>query len=78
MAIKLLIVEDHPIVRLGINMLFENLEDVFIMGETGSVSEALHLIPAFQPDVVLMDIELSGINAIATIKDLHPETVVVA
>lgn len=80
-AIKLLVIEDHPIVRLGMEMLFEYLEDVFIVGETGSVSEALHLIPALRPDVVLMDIEVpgtSGVNAIATIKDRHPEIAIVA
>ncbi|OGO18885.1 MAG: hypothetical protein A2Z14_11045 [Chloroflexi bacterium RBG_16_48_8] len=80
-AIKLFVIEDHPIVRLGIEMLFEYLEDVFIVGETGSVSEALHLIPALKPDVVLIDIELpgaSGISAIATIKDCHPEIAIVA
>jgi DNA-binding NarL/FixJ family response regulator len=79
--IKLLVVEDHPIVRLGIEMLFEYLEDVFIVGEADSVSEALHLIPALKPDVVLLDIEVpgvSGINAVATIKDRHPKTAIVA
>ena len=81
MGIKLLIVEDHPIVRLGIEMLFENLEDVFIVGETDTVSEALQLIAILRPDVVLLDTELPGAsasNAIVEIKDRFPESMVVA
>jgi DNA-binding NarL/FixJ family response regulator len=80
-TIKLLVIEDHPIVRLGIEMLFEYLEDIFIVGETASVYEALQLIPALNPDVVLMDAELpsaSCTHAIAQIKDRFPEITIVA
>ncbi len=80
-AIELLVIEDHPIVRIGIEMLFEYLEDIFIVGETDSVSEALRLISAIKPDVVLMDAELPGISstqAIAQIKDRFPEITIVA
>ena len=62
-------------------MLFEYLEDVSIVGETDSVSEALHLIPALKPDVVLMDVELPstfGTHAITQNKEAFPESTIVA
>lgn len=81
MAIRLLLVDDHAVVRTGLRMLLEGEQDMQIAGEADSGSEALNQVSASKPDVVLMDIglpDLSGIDATRAIKQLSPETAVVA
>lgn len=81
MKTKIFLVEDHTVVRYGLRMLLEGDEDVEIIGEAGSASEALNAMSDLKPDVVLMDISLpdiSGIEATREIKRLWPEIAVVA
>jgi two-component system response regulator NreC len=81
MTIRLLLVDDHQVVRSGLRMLLASESDVTIVGEAGTAREALAAMEAFQPTVVLMDIglpDLSGIEATREIKRLHPEVAVVA
>jgi len=81
MAIRLLLVDDHAVVRSGLRMLLESEADVEIVGEAGTAREALDAVPQLTPDIVLMDIglpDLSGIDAAREIKRLRPETAIVA
>jgi two-component system response regulator NreC len=81
MVIRLLLVDDHAVVRTGLRMLLEGEQDMQIVGEADSGSQALNQVSASKPDVVLMDIglpDLSGIDATRAIKQLSPETSVVA
>ncbi len=81
MTIRLLLVDDHAVVRSGLRMLLENEADVEIVGEAGTAQEALQAVERLQPDVVLMDIglpDLSGIEAARRIKAQRPATAVVA
>jgi two-component system response regulator NreC len=81
MMIRLLLVDDHKVVRSGIRMLLEGEEDVEIVGEAGTASEAINQASSLKPDVVLMDISLpdiSGIEATNKIKKLWPEIAVVS
>jgi two-component system response regulator NreC len=81
MTIKLLLVDDHAVVRSGLRMLLEGEADVEIVGEAGTASEALNAVPTLKPDVVLMDIglpDISGIDAAKEVKRLWPEVAVVA
>lgn len=81
MAIRLLLVDDHAVVRSGLRMLLESEADVEIVGEAGTAREALHILDRLHPDVVLMDIglpDVSGIDAAREIKIRRPETAVVA
>jgi two-component system response regulator NreC len=62
-------------------MLLENEDDVEIVGEAGTASEAINAVPKLHPDVVLMDIglpDISGIDATREIKRLWPQTAIVA
>lgn len=79
--IKLLLVDDHEVVRAGLRMLFQAEEDMEIVGEVGSGLEALQAVRDLTPDVVLMDVAMpgmSGIEATRQIKEANPHTAVLA
>jgi two-component system, NarL family, response regulator NreC len=81
MTIRLLLVDDHQVVRSGLRMLLSNESDVEIVGEAGTASEALEAVKTLMPNVILMDIglpDLSGIDATRAIKRTNPEIAVVA
>jgi len=81
MKIRLLLVDDHAVVRSGLRMLLDNEPDVEIVGEAGTAREALDSVLDLKPDIVLMDIglpDMSGIDAAREIKRVRPETAIVA
>ena len=81
MTIRLLLVDDHAVVRSGLKMLLENERDVEIIGEAASASEAIEATMRLKPNVVLMDIglpDLSGIDATREIKRRASEVSIVA
>ena len=81
MKIRLLLVDDHQVVRSGLRMLLASESDVEIVGEAGTAREALEAVRQLKPTVVLMDIglpDLSGIEATREIKRTSPEVAVVA
>lgn len=81
MKIRLLLVDDHAVVRSGLKMLLEGQEEFEIAGEAGTASEAINQISKVRPDVILMDIglpDMSGIDATREVKRLWPDIAVVA
>lgn len=62
--IKVLLAEDHTLVRAGIRALVQKLEEVEVIAEAGDGREALRIIETHHPDVVLMDIAMSGLNGL--------------
>lgn len=60
--IRVLLVDDHPVVRFGLRTILEAQEDLTIIGECGSGSEAVRLASELQPDVVLMDLKMPGMD----------------
>ncbi len=67
--IRVMLVEDHALVRAGIRALLEGLEGVEVVGEAGDGREGLRLIETHRPDVVLMDIAMKGLNGLeATVR----------
>lgn len=74
--IRVLVVDDHAILRDGIRSLLESQEDIIVVGEAGDGSEALEYTAKLLPDVVLMDISMpkaSGLEATRMIKERHPQ-----
>lgn len=79
--IRLLLVDDHQIVRAGLRMLFQAEPDMEIAGEVSSGDEAIQAVHDLKPDVVLMDVVMpgmSGIEATRRIKESSPEVAVLA
>ena len=74
---KILIVDDHEIVRQGLRALLERRNGFQIVGEAGSVAEAVEEAAAANPDVVIMDVRLgdgSGVEACREIRSRRPDT----
>ena len=63
-SIRVLLADDHPIVRKGIRAELELLPGVVVVGEVGDGRQALELVSAQQPDVVFMDISMPGLNGL--------------
>lgn len=81
MSIRLLLVDDHAVVRSGLRMLLEHEQDIEIIGEADTAKEALARVGQLGPEVVLMDIGLpdgSGIEVTQKIKQAWPQVAVVA
>ncbi len=73
--IKVLLIEDHTMVRLGLSLVFENCSNIDLIGEADNGKTGVELAMKLNPDVVLMDIglpELDGIQATALIKKNNP------
>jgi two-component system response regulator NreC len=77
MSVRVLIVDDHAVVRAGLRLLLEAEEDIEPVGEAGSAREAIFQARALKPDVILLDVvmpEQSGLDAIPTLLHEEPET----
>lgn len=78
---KILVVDDHAIVREGVRMILAKESDLEVVGEAGDGEQALELTERLRPDVVIMDISMpgmGGVEATQTIRTRHPEVQVLA
>ncbi len=79
-TVRVLLVDDHAMVRQGLRSILDCYQDVEVTGEAGDGEEAMVLADSLSPDVVIMDIGLpkvSGIEATRRIKERHPDTVII-
>jgi two-component system, NarL family, response regulator DevR len=77
---RIILVDDHEVVRLGLKSLLERHPHLEVVAEAGSAREALQQVEQHSPDVVVMDIRLpggSGIDACEKITESHPNTQVI-
>ncbi len=71
---RLLVVDDHPVFRLGVRQLLQDLDDITVVGEADHAKAALEAARAHSPDLVLLDVSLPGTNGIELIKQMLSET----
>lgn len=79
--IKVLVADDHAIVREGVRMILGKEQDIEVVGEAGDGQEALDLVTRLRPQVVVMDISMPGVGGIEATQRLkadHPEVHVLA
>jgi two-component system response regulator DevR len=80
MMLKILLVDDHEVVRLGLKSLLSRYPKFEVVAEAGTAEEAIRLSLEYKPDVVVMDIRLpgkSGIEATREITDAQPDSKVI-
>ena len=73
--LKLLLVDDHTLIRAGVRMLLENIEGVQVVAEGNNGRELLELVDSHHPDILLTDIAMPGLNgleAMARLRKTHP------
>jgi DNA-binding NarL/FixJ family response regulator len=76
-VIRVLVVDDHPVVRSGLIGMLAVTDDIEVVGEAGDGSEALALVESIRPDVVLMDLRMprrDGVSATGAIVSRYPST----
>jgi DNA-binding NarL/FixJ family response regulator len=70
-TVRVVIVDDHPIVRHGLTQLIQTEADLEVVGEAAEAGEAMQLVEATNPDLVVLDISLRGTNGIELIKQIR-------
>lgn len=78
--LRVMVVDDHPVVREGLRAMLCSDPEIQVVGEASDGSEAVELVEQLQPDVVLTDIRMPGMNGIEAtqrIKEKRPSTVVI-
>ncbi|MFC4007369.1 response regulator [Nonomuraea purpurea] len=78
--LRLMIVDDHPVVRNGLRGMFDGLPDIVVVAEAADGHEALTQARSARPDVVLMDLRMPGLDGVGAIERLragHPEVRVI-
>lgn len=81
MTIRILIVDDHEVVRAGLRMLLDNVHDMEVVGEAATGEDGLRLAQELQPDVIVMDVSMpgmTGIEATEMIKEAMPDVYILA
>ena len=79
--IRLILADDHAVVRSGLRMLLEAQPDIEIIAEAETGEEAVNIARKLKPDIILMDIQMPGVNGIEAtkrIKQLSPDSAVLA
>ncbi len=77
---RVLLADDHALVRQGLRAILEEFPDVSVVGEASNGVEAVSMVDDCMPDVILMDVnmpKMDGIEATKRIKDAHPSTIVI-
>lgn len=78
--IRVLVTDDHLVVREGLHLILETADDIEVVGEAADGAECLRLVPELKPDLILMDLQMprmDGITAIEHLRKDFPEIAIV-
>jgi DNA-binding NarL/FixJ family response regulator len=78
--IRVLLVDDHPVVRRGLHSILSNMNDIQVIGEAENSAQALEYTRERHPDVIILDIRMpgsSGLQIIQALKQMHPTVKIV-
>jgi two-component system, NarL family, response regulator LiaR len=67
-AIQIMLVDDHAMIRAGLKVLLEQIPDLHVVGEAANGFQAIELVKQLQPDVILMDLSMPGMDGIEAIQ----------
>jgi len=73
--ISVLIADDHPLIRQGLKQVLELEKDIFVIAQACNGDEAIQFAREYNPDVILMDINMPGINGLQAIKRIKEENI---
>ena len=79
-TIKIVLADDHRVVRAGLRLLLDNEDDFEVLAEAGDVAECVRKVSAFRPDVLILDLNMPGESSLAAIPKIRasdPETQIV-
>ncbi|MHB9797007.1 two-component system response regulator NarL [Pseudomonas sp. MT3] len=68
---RILLVDDHPMMRKGVIQLLEFEDDLRVVGEASSGEEALHMAAELEPDMILLDLNMKGMNGLDTLRAMR-------
>jgi DNA-binding NarL/FixJ family response regulator len=68
--IKVLLVDDHPVLRTGLRALLQQEKDIRVIGETGEGAEAIELAAKLAPDVIVMDLAMPGLSGLDATREI--------
>jgi DNA-binding NarL/FixJ family response regulator len=69
--IRIVLIDDHAVLRMGLRILIESRQNLEIVGEAGEAGEALAVVSQSQPDIVLLDIDLGSANGVELIPQIR-------
>jgi DNA-binding NarL/FixJ family response regulator len=73
-SIRVLIADDHPVFRFGLRTLLESQQDMVVVGEAERAEQAVRMADSLQPEVILMDVNMPGLNGIEAARQIMAST----
>lgn len=70
LSIRVLVVDDHPVILMGVRALLDNEEDVQVVGDASNGADAISLFAQLRPDVVLMDLRMPGTDGLEAMREI--------
>lgn len=69
--VRVIIADDHPLIRMGIRKLFEGMHDIHLIGEASNGKEAIELVEKHDPDVLILDLQMPIMDGIQVLEHLQ-------
>lgn len=69
--VRVILADDHPVMRLGIRNLLSRSQKIHVLAEAGSGKEAIRLVDQLKPDVLLLDMEMPGMDGVEVARHLR-------